>query len=191
VSVLHSKTKSKIPYFLTSLDSTGYLKIYDFWSNALAVLLLNDSKKTSASFNWGQRLIKRKKLPLVPSFWPPIKQSNRLYPLLQTCFKRHFRNYPGSYQNAGLWPVITGWWCLALEKLGDKKELNKLKENLENFCKKRSKRSPAPSFREWAHLKNGRQDGAFYCSWTAASVIYSTLSEKALTQLGFSTFLKE
>lgn len=102
-------------YWLTALSPGGYQTPFDGWSNALAVLLgLGTDDSTRRTLDAGEAIRRDRVGTLVPAFWPPIREGDPDWHLLQGNHRGTFQNQPGHYHNGGLWPMVNGWWGCAL-----------------------------------------------------------------------------
>lgn len=167
----------EVQYFLPSITPGGYFLQFDALSNALAILLnLPDKKQLSDMLNFGQSLISKNILKMMPCYWPPINESDFEWEQLQTNYRDQFRNKPHQYHNGGVWPVINGWWGMALHKAGKKEEAEKLLNAIHSFNKLETNRGEEWGFYEYGNSKTGEVGGVKHLSWSAAGALL--LSEK-------------
>jgi hypothetical protein len=89
--------------------------MFDAWGNALAVLLgLGDDASARRTLEAGESVRSDRPGRLIPAFWPPVREGDPDWHLLQGNHRGTFQNHPGHYHNGGLWPMVNGWWGCAL-----------------------------------------------------------------------------
>ncbi|NBC85325.1 MAG: glycogen debranching protein [Bacteroidetes bacterium] len=102
-------------YWLPALSPGGYQTMFDAWGNALAVLLgLGDDASARRTLEAGESMRSDRPGRLIPAFWPPVREGDPDWHLLQGNHRGTFQNHPGHYHNGGLWPMVNGWWGCAL-----------------------------------------------------------------------------
>jgi hypothetical protein len=106
-------------HWLAGLSPSGYQTQFDALGNALAVLLgLGSDSHRRRVLDTGERIRKQQPGGLVPAFWPPIREGDDAWPALTENYRDVFSNEPGHYHNGGLWPMVNGWWGMALAAEG-------------------------------------------------------------------------
>jgi glycogen debranching enzyme len=110
----------------------------------------------------------------VPAFWPPIQPSDWEWNILKSNCKYEFRNQPYEFHNGGSWPMVNGFYGLALHHLGLKSEC----ENILNALNQANTVSDF-GFYENFNSKTGEPNGVRFCAWSAAATI---LVEKTMEE---------
>ncbi len=154
-------------YLPCSFSPSGYKNQFDAFANSLALLLNIGTKKTQNKIiNHSYKLALNTKLGLLPAFWPPIFENDEHWNLLKDNCKYEFRNYPYEFHNGGNWPMVNGFFGLALifksEVLKAKAILDRINEanSLNNF-----------SFFENFNSNTSMPNGVSFCAWSAAATI--------------------
>lgn len=154
-------------YLPCSFSPSGYKNQFDAFANSLALLLNIGTKKTQNKIiNHSYKLALNTKLGLLPAFWPPIFENDEHWNLLKDNCKYEFRNYPYEFHNGGNWPMVNGFFGLALifksEELKAKAILDRINEanSLNNF-----------SFFENFNSNTSMPNGVSFCAWSAAATI--------------------
>ncbi|MFQ6611089.1 MAG: glycoside hydrolase 100 family protein [Fidelibacterota bacterium] len=163
------KTEDEPQFFLAGITPGGYDLHFDAFSNALAILLdvpTTDQREKIVQF--GTELIQGSVLKLIPAFWPPIKPEEKDWESLLANVLYSFRNQPYKYHNGGTWPMVNGWWGMALEKSGVRASEN-IALAVNEFNKK--DQETEWGFHEYGDTKTGNPEGVRYCTWSAAGAI--------------------
>lgn len=156
-------------YFSAGFNPSGYYSRFDAWSNALCVLLaLPNSARQAALLGYGEELQSVGPTGLVPCFWPPIGRDDPEWPALRAAAVYDFKNESGGYHNGGAWPMINGWWGMALVSAGRVEEARELLERIDEV-----NRGPAGAwdFPEYASALTGRPGGTRRLAWSAAASV--------------------
>ncbi len=152
-------------FFLAALAPGGYTRSFDAWSNALAVLLgLPSDAQRELLLTYGRARAAERPHHFVPSFWPPIRSGDDRWRALRTAWRDRFSNAPGHYHNGGLWPVVNGWWGLALLAGGHRDAATDLAESLHTA-------NAVGNFPEYLDAHEGRPQGTCPCTWSAAGAL--------------------
>jgi glycogen debranching enzyme len=53
---------------------------------------------------------------LIPSFWPVLREGDKLYEDIKNNFSYVFKNFPHHFHNGGIWPVMMGWVVAGLRR---------------------------------------------------------------------------
>jgi len=139
--------------------------MFDAWSNALAVLLhLPTRAQRELLLTYGIARASERPYHLVPSFWPPIRQGDDGWRDLRNAWRDRFSNTPGHYHNGGLWPVVNGWWGLALLEGGYRPAAIDLEETLQTA-------NAVGGFPEYLDAHEGSARGTSPCTWSAAGAL--------------------
>ena len=154
-------------YMPCSFSPAGYKTQFDAFANSLALFLNIGSKDFQNSIlEYSIALKNEMTLQLLPAFWPPLKESDLDWNLLKNNCKYEFRNYPNEFHNGGTWPMVNGFFGLALlakEKDGEAlRLLNAINEAnaVENF-----------SFYENFNSETKLPNGVPFCTWSAAATV--------------------
>jgi hypothetical protein len=159
-------------HWLAALRPGGYAQQFDTLSNALSVLLdLPEEDQRRRLLDHGQAI--RQSLPprLMPGFWPPILEGEPEWLELQASYGDKFSNYPHQYQNGGVWPMVSGWWGLALSAAGRRSEAGELLDAVDAFHQKGGAEGGDWGFYEYGHARTGATGGTRLCSWSAAAAV--------------------
>ena len=150
-----------------SFSPAGYKNYYDAFAHALAVLLqVGTTKAQNDWLNVGIEISNSTTLGLVPAFWPPVFEQNVDWNLLKNNCKYEFRNHPYEFHNGGSWPMVNGFFGMALAMNNNFEEAERLlsklnaSNSLENY-----------SFYENFNSETGQPNGVAFCSWSAAATV--------------------
>jgi GH15 family glucan-1,4-alpha-glucosidase len=88
-----------------------------------------------------------------------------------------WRNPPGSYHNAGIWPYIGGYYIGALAKVGMAEEA---KSELRRLCAT----SLDTDFNEWLDFRTGKPGGNPRQTWNAALLLHAASALKRARSAG-------
>ncbi|PTT03007.1 fructofuranosidase/invertase [Flavobacterium sp. HMWF030] len=166
-------------YMPCSFSPAGYKTQFDAFANSL-VLILNigteDFQYSILKYSLG--LKQGRPLQLLPAFWPPVKESDIDWNLLKNNCKYEFRNYPNEFHNGGSWPMVNGFYGLALLAKNEKAESLKLLESL-NSANAMEDFSFYENFNSETKLPNGVP----FCAWSGAATIM--LHQSIMTNFKF------
>lgn len=160
-------------YMPCSFSPSGYKIQFDAFANSLGLLLDIGSKDfQEKQLNYAFDLTSNTKLGLIPAFWPVIKKNHEHWNLLKNNCKYDFRNYPFEFHNGGSWPMVNGFFGLALNSKNESGKANFILENInkvnsvDNF-----------SFYENFNTQTKESNGVIYCAWSAAAqvLLYQTV----------------
>jgi GH15 family glucan-1,4-alpha-glucosidase len=150
-----------------SFSPAGYKTQFDAFANSLALLLnIGNSDFQNRILEYALYLSKERPLGLIPAFWPPIQEQDLDWNLLKNNCKYEFRNYPNEFHNGGSWPMVNGFFGLALlakEKNSDATTLlNAINQvnSEENF-----------SFYENFNTYTKAPNGVPFCAWSGAATV--------------------
>ena len=159
-------------HWLATLTPGGYSGQFDALSNALSVLLgLPDKDQCRRLLDHGQKISESLPLRMVPSFWPPVAEGEPGWRELQASYKDTFSNAPCQYQNGGVWPMVGGWWGLALCAAERTAEARTLLDAVHAFNRKELQAGEDWGFYEYGHARTGTPGGVRFCSWSAAGAV--------------------
>ena len=105
-------------------------------------------------------------LQLLPAFWPPIQTNDLDWNLLKNNCKYEFRNYPNEFHNGGTWPMVNGFFGLALLAKNKKQAAEKLLEQIDN-----ANSTEDFGFYENFNTETEEPNGVKHCAWSAAAAI--------------------
>jgi len=135
----------------------------DVFGNVLAVLLgLADERRARAIVT----ALRRAK---VGSPWParatclPIKENSREW---RAYMGRHRQNLEHQYHNGGCWPLIGGFWAMALARFGSRSAAHATLVQLAQANAQNDWQ-----FTEWFHGRTGAALGMPHQSWSAAAYL--------------------
>jgi GH15 family glucan-1,4-alpha-glucosidase len=150
-----------------SFSPSGYKTQFDALANSLALLLdLGSEEFQNKTILFADNLAKKTQLGLLPAFWPPVFQEDQDWNLLKNNCKYEFRNFPYEFHNAGSWPMVNGFFGLALFAKNEKQKAEHL---LEKINKANAKNDFA--FYENFNTKTTQVNGVSFCAWSAAATI--------------------
>jgi hypothetical protein len=133
----------------------------DVFGNLLAVLL-GPADRAARS-----RTLRALEAAQVDSPWPvrsvldPIVESHRLW---RPYMSRHEQNFAWQYHNGGIWPMVGGFWVMALVDSGRLDEARAGLVKLARACELNDW-----EFNEWLHGQTGMPSGMPGQSWNAAA----------------------
>jgi len=154
-------------YMPCSFSPSGYKMQFDAFANSLALLLnIGSASFQKSMLNYAMTLASETNLGLVPAFWPPIFEQDEHWQLLKNNCKYEFRNHPFEFHNGGSWPMVNGFFGLALVT---KQEEEKAKQILEKINHANAKEDN--SFYENFNTKTTEPNGVAKCAWSAAATI--------------------
>jgi glycogen debranching enzyme len=107
------------------------------------------------------------------AIWPPIKKGDKEW---RDYYEQCDARTPLHYLNAGIWPMIGGFYVVSLVKLKKWKEAKiELKRLAEANMKKHKIRDhkEGHEFNEWLDGAHGNAKGEPYQAWSAGSYIYA------------------
>ena len=150
-----------------SFSPAGYKSQFDAFANSLAVILnVGSDEFQNSIINYSEAIKNNTQLKLIPAFWPPIQNTDVDWNLLKNNCKYEFRNYPNEFHNGGSWPMVNGFYGLALLKLGKNEEAHQIlgsinKANaIEDF-----------GFYENFNTQTAQPNGVKFCAWSGAAAI--------------------
>jgi hypothetical protein len=174
-------------YWLAALSPSGYQTQFDAFGNALAVLLdLGTAAHRERVLDTGEEVRSHRPGRLVPAFWPPIEPGDRQWAALTDNYRDTFSNRPGHYHNGGLWPMVNGWWGLALAHAGRTDPARDVLDALDAANRTGDASDDDPSdettdddtspygFPEYRDAINGAPHGITPLGWSAATYVLLT-----------------
>ena len=154
-------------YMPCSFSPSGYKTQFDAFANSLAVIL-NIGPKTfhSQLLKFTENLTAETTLGLLPAFWPPVFENDEHWHLLKNNCRYEFRNYPYEFHNGGSWPMVNGFYGLALLTKGEEKKATSILDKIN-----RANALEEFSFYENFNTKTAEPNGVSFCAWSAAATI--------------------
>jgi hypothetical protein len=154
-------------YMPCSFSPAGYKTQFDAFANSLALYLnIGSEDFQNTIVDYSVRLKNERPLQLIPAFWPPIQETDLDWNLLKNNCKYEFRNYPNEFHNGGSWPMVNGFYGLALLSKEKKNEAAQLLDAIneanaiDNF-----------SFYENFNTETKEPNGVPFCAWSGAAVV--------------------
>ncbi len=166
----------KKSYLPASFSPSGYKTQYDAFANSLFVMLdLGTQELRENIISYSQDLLSKTRLKVLPAFWPPVMEEDEEWNLLKDNCKYEFRNFPYEFHNAGSWPMVNGFYGLALAHMGHDNIAQELLKNVNRLNEQKEF-----SFYENFHTKTGEPIGVPKCAWSAAGavILHQTLNNK-------------
>ena len=157
----------KKSYLPASFSPSGYKTQFDAFANSLFLILnLGTSDLKESIVAYSQNLLSQNKLHVLPAFWPPVMQEDEQWNLLKDNCKYEFRNFPYEFHNGGSWPMVNGFYGLALCRMGYEEAAQDLLENMNQLNALKEF-----AFYENFHSLTGEPIGVPKCAWSAAGAV--------------------
>ena len=135
----------------------------DVFGNLLAVLLgLADPARARRIVRTLERAEIERPYP-VRTVLTPLRRRDRLW---RAYMERHEQNHEHQYHNGGAWPMIGGFWVMALAAVGRKARARAALVQLARACAANDW-----AFQEWFHGRSGAPGGMRGQSWSAAMLL--------------------
>ncbi|MDN3676103.1 glycoside hydrolase 100 family protein [Flavobacterium paronense] len=154
-------------YMPCSFSPSGYKTQFDAFANSLVLLLnIGSDEFQNKILNYAVTLAENTNLGLLPAFWKPIFENDEHWNLLKNNCKYEFRNHPYEFHNGGSWPMVNGFFGLALIAKAQTKKATLIldKINAANGIN-------AFSFYENFNTKTSASNGVAFCAWSAAATV--------------------
>jgi glycogen debranching enzyme len=149
--------------FLSFVNFSFFGDEGDVFGNVLAVLLgLCDTQAAPRTLDALTRSHASARYP-IRAVTDPIKQSSSLW---RPYMARHRQNFVWQYHNGGIWPMVGGFWVVALVAAGRTEQARQELIKLARVCALRNWR-----FTEWLHGKTLAPRGMPGQSWNAAAFL--------------------
>ena len=167
-NMIHQKEEVPKGFWWMGFNPAQIYPQFDLQANALAILLkIGTDEQQKSTLNFIQNLSEERDT-MLPSFWPAVEYKDREMNELKNNFAYRFRNKPGEFHNAGLWPVWNGLMCGALKSAG--------KEILQQSLREKLIATVANNDFELNECYNEYTNtacGVHECAWSAAGIIFS------------------
>ena len=173
----HASSRRGGRYWSPFFSPFGYGYRFDTLANVLASLfdIADDEQRQLVDAYIDEEARKEaaanhNAIALMPAFWPAITEVDRDWEELQTSFSYTFKNKPYEFQNAGLWPMVTGFYVADLMKRGrrDRAELFLRGIHRANSLEMEGE---AWSFPEYVHGRKFTPGGNRHQGWSAAAAV--------------------
>jgi GH15 family glucan-1,4-alpha-glucosidase len=154
-------------YMPCSFSPSGYKTQFDAFANSLAILLnIGANEFQNKLITYAETLASETGLGLLPAFWPPVFESDEHWHLLKNNCRYEFRNYPYEFHNGGSWPMVNGFYGMALLARGEAEKAESIldKINLANA-------KGDYSFYENFNTNTTEPNGVSFCAWSAAATV--------------------
>lgn len=150
-----------------SFSPSGYKTQFDAFANSL-ILLLDIGSPTFQKkiINFSNSLASETNLGLLPAFWPPVFPNDEHWNLLKNNCKYEFRNYPYEFHNGGSWPMVNGFFGLALLSKESDADAEIILQRINEANAKKDF-----SFYENFNTSNQEPNGVAFCAWSAAASV--------------------
>lgn len=162
---IHKVAKKRIfdhdgekPYLMASFHPAGYQDYFDALGNSLAMVFKvhpnPDNCLDWALDNFGKN---------IPAFHPTIQETDMDFSLLSQNYRFEFRNKPHEFHNGGIWPMVNGFWGLALFISRGKSQAEEVLNGIIDLnCRNNW------DFNECFHGITNNPCGVSNCTWSAA-----------------------
>lgn len=161
------KELKSVNFMPCSFSPAGYKTPFDAFAHALALLQnIGSHDFQEAIIQHAEKTRTETTLRLLPAFWPPITETDADWNLLKNNFKYEFRNYPNEFHNGGSWPMVNGFYGLALLTKEQNDEAKNLLEAINNANQKENF-----SFYENFNTETEKPNGVPFCTWSAAASV--------------------
>lgn len=154
-------------YMPCSFSPSGYKTQFDAFANSLVLLLDIGSREfQNKILKYAVALAAETQLGLLPAFWKPIFENDEHWNLLKHNCKYEFRNYPYEFHNGGSWPMVNGFFGLALIAKSETKKAATILDKINN-----ANAVNTFSFYENFNTKTQESNGVSFCAWSAAATV--------------------
>jgi hypothetical protein len=151
------------PYWMASINPSGYQTMFDALGNSIALLLGLGNKNDQADLIlYCEELRNELPLQLLPAFWKPIKKGDKDWELLLHNCKYEFRNHAYEFHNGGTWQMVNGFYGMALAA----SQQDSAQDVLKNICSLNAREDYG--YYENFNSKTSKAIGVKHCTWSAA-----------------------
>jgi GH15 family glucan-1,4-alpha-glucosidase len=162
---IHPKAKQRIfeekgnkSYLLASFHPAGYQDYFDALGNSLA-MIFKVHPDPDTCIDWAANNLGK----IIPAFHPTIQKTDMDFSLLSQNFRFEFRNKPFEFHNGGIWPMVNGFWGLALFISKGKTQAEEVLNDVIDLNSRNNW-----DFNECFHGKTKAPCGVSNCTWSAA-----------------------
>ena len=172
-NMIHQKEDVPKGFWWMGFNPAQIYPQFDLQANALAILLkIGTEEQQKSTLDFIQNLLEERNT-MLPSFWPAVEYKDREMDELKNNFAYRFRNKPGEFHNAGLWPVWNGLMCAALKFSGKEKLQQNLTDKMIETVSKNDF-----EMNECYNANTNTACGVHECAWSAAGIIFSERAHK-------------
>ncbi len=172
-NMIHQKEEVPKGFWWMGFNPAQIYPQFDLQANALAILLkIGTVEQQKSTIDYVQNLLEERGT-MLPSFWPAVEYKDRQMDELQNNFAYRFRNKPGEFHNAGLWPVWNGFMCAALKASGEETMQKTLFEKMIEAVAKNDF-----EFNECYNAQTNTACGVHECAWSAAGIVFSEKAQE-------------
>ena len=169
-SKIHPKAFKAIEHLLycpASFSPSGYKTQFDAFANSLLLMLgIGNKELEKTTISYSMKLQEETMLKVIPAFWPPVLELDEQWSLLKDNCKYEFRNVPYEFHNGGSWPMVNGFYGMALIAKGHVNEAISLLEQINDMNSQKDF-----SFYENFNTQTGEPVGVAKCAWSAAATV--------------------
>lgn len=168
----HQLEKAPMNFWFMGFNPSRIYSQFDLQANSLALLLrMGNEQQSRIVANLMLNFATQMKA-IIPSFYPPVEDTDGDMKELRNNYAFDFRNYPNEFHNGGLWPVWNGLAVYALKEAGLEMGAIKLCEYIHESNEKN-----AWQFNECIHGLTKEPIGVEHCTWSAAGAV---IAEKTI-----------
>ena len=175
--VLYRKAREVAPrtagqYWMSFFSPQGYGYRFDALANIFASLMevADDAQRAAVDLFIEHDGVIPDHMPLLPAFYPVIEPVDKDWEELQMSFSYTFKNKPYEYQNAGLWPMVTGFYVADLAARGLEEKASLFLDEIHRANGLEMDGKPW-SFPEYVHGRKFTAGGTRLQGWSAAAAI--------------------
>ena len=159
-------------HWMSFFSPQGYGYRFDALANILVSLLdvANDGQREKVDRFISDESIVPDDMALLPAFYPVIQPVDRDWEDLQMSFSYTFKNQPYEFHNAGLWPMVTGFYVVDLAQRGHREQARRFLQGIHRANALPMNDKPW-SFPEYVHGRELTAKGTQYQAWSAAAAV--------------------
>ncbi len=176
ISIFNELKNKEGRYWMEDFDADT--KRFDTFANSLAIISgISDKKKNQKIVEYASKVSKK---DLLPAFHPVIRRWSKDWDELKSEHLFEFKNKPYSYHNGGLWPMINGFYILALRKMGEKDLAEHYSRKITQANYLNPKKGGEWGFYEYLDGKKKTPKGTPHMAWNAAAQVFAYKSKRIL-----------
>ncbi|NIR30837.1 MAG: glycogen debranching protein [Gammaproteobacteria bacterium] len=158
-------------HWMSFFSPQGYGYRFDSLANILASLLdvADDEQRTRVDAFIEEEVVPES-FALLPAFHPVIEPLDRDWDDLKMTFSYSFKNRPYEFHNAGLWPMVTGFYVADLAQRGAHGAARRYLAGIHR-ANALPMEGEAWSFPEFVHGREYTAGGTCHQGWSAAAAI--------------------
>ena len=175
--VLYCKAREVAPhsagqYWMSFFSPQGYGYRFDTLANVLASLfsVADETRRDAVDHYINNNGIIPDDMALLPAFYPAIEPIDKDWNELQMSFSYTFKNSPYEFHNAGLWPMVTGFYVADLAARGRRETAQRFLGGIHRANALVMDDEPW-SFPEYVHGRKFTAGGTRLQGWSAAAAI--------------------